>query len=324
VAVEKDNYNFKIPEEVNEEKKMKKKLWIIILLVLMIAGCSTSDQPKDKGIGHVDSNWQNETGEYNSDKGEQTKAPIDNDLKLIKNGSATIKTKSVNDSYQNILNLVKEFDGYQTDISRNEGSNYTTIRVEFKIPADNLDAYLEKLDASEDVKYLNVYTKDITNEYFDSDIRLKQLEKDLAKYQEFFDKAANVEEMLKIQYEINRTTTEIEILKGQFKLWDSLISYSTITLDISEYDDVIQTSQEIKFSALSFEDFLYYLKSGIVRSASAVVSVVQYAIILAIAGIPVWLPVGGVVYFVIKKRKNAPKKEKVKKPAEEKNITEEN
>ena len=67
----------------------------------MIAGCSIRPT-KDKGIGHVDSNWQNETGEYNSDKGEQTKAPIDNDLKLIKNGSATIKTKSVNDSYQNI------------------------------------------------------------------------------------------------------------------------------------------------------------------------------------------------------------------------------
>ena len=125
--------------------------------------------------------------------------------------------------------------------------------------------------------------------------------------------------MLKIQYEINRTTTEIEILKGQFKLWDSLISYSTITVDISEYDDVIQTSQEIKFSALSFEDFLYYLKSGIVRSASAVVSVVQYAIILAIAGIPVWLPVGGVVYFVIKRERMLQKK-KSKKPAEEKTL----
>lgn len=42
-----------------------------------------------------------------------------------------------------------------------------------------------KLNKGEDVKYLNVFTQDITKEYFDSDIRLRQLEKELAKYQEF-------------------------------------------------------------------------------------------------------------------------------------------
>lgn len=298
-------------EEVNEVREMEKKFWIILLLVLMIAGCSKADSSRE--IESIDSGWKNNVGEYIEPNEETTKTPINNDLKLIKNGSATIKTKNVNESYQNILDLVKEFDGYQTDISRNEGNYYTTIRVQFKIPADNLDAFLDKLNEGEDVKYLNVSTQDITKEYFDSDIRLKQLEKELAKYQEFFDKASNVEEMLKIQNEINRTTTEIEILKGQFKFWDSLIAYSTINLDISEYDDVIQTSQEIKFTALSFEDFLYYLKSGIVRSASALVSIIQYAIILIIAGVPIWLPVGGVVYYIVKKRKNAPKKEKNEK-----------
>jgi hypothetical protein len=305
------NYKAKNLEEVNEEKKMKRKFWIMVLLVLMLVGCSKSEPSKD--TGYIDSEWQNQADGYNKNSEQTTKTPINNNLKLIKNGAATIKTKNVNESYQNILDLVKEFDGYQTDISRNEGDYYTTIRVEFKIPADNLDAFLDKLNKGEDVKYLNVFTQDITKEYFDSDIRLRQLEKELAKYQEFFDKANTVEEMLQIQYEINRTTTEIEILKGQLNFWDSLIAYSTINLDISEYDDVIQTSQEIKFTALSFEDFLYYLKSGIVRSTSALVSIIQYALILVIAGIPIWLPVGGAVYYIIKKRKNAPKKEKVEK-----------
>ncbi|MGI6607461.1 MAG: DUF4349 domain-containing protein [Erysipelotrichaceae bacterium] len=292
---------------------MKKKLWIImILLMLLIAGCS-KESPSD-GRDFVNPDWNYETDNSNTQKGDNTtKTPINNDLKLIKNGSATVKTKNVDDSYQNILNLANEFGGYQTNISRNEGSNYTTIRVEFKIPAENLNAYLDKLNESEDVKYLNIYTQDITKEYYDSDIRLQQLEKELLKYQEFFDKATNVDDMLRIQYEINRTTTEIEILKGQFKLWDSLIDYSTISLDISEYDDVIQTSQKIEFTALSFEDFLYYMKSGIVRSASMLVSVIQYLIIFAVAGIPIWLPVGGIVYFIIKKRKNRPEKEKVEK-----------
>ncbi|HQB32383.1 MAG TPA: DUF4349 domain-containing protein [Erysipelotrichaceae bacterium] len=293
---------------------MNKKLWIIILLVLMITGCGRNSPAKD--LDYVSPDWQYEEGGYNSNVSDKTtKPPVNNDLKLIKNGTATIKTKNVDNSYQNILNLVKEFDGYQTDISRNEGSNYTTIRVEFKIPAENLDAYLDKLDKSEDVKYLNITTKDITSEYYDSDIRLKQLEKELAKYQEFFDKAANVEEMLRIQYEINRTTTDIEILKGQFKLWDSLIAYSTVTLEISEYDDVIQTSEEIKFTALSFEDFLYYMKSGIVRSFSGLVYVIQYAIIIAVASLPVLLPVGGIAYFIYKKVKKTPKK--IKEPKNE-------
>ncbi len=290
---------------------MKKKIWIVILLVLMLVGCSKAPA---NDAENIDSGWKNETGSF--DNGINTpseKTPIDNELKLIKNGSATIKTKNVNDSYQNILDLVKEFEGYQTNISRNVGTNYTTITVEFKIPASNLDAYLEKLNSIEDVKYLNVYTQDITSAYYDSDIRLKQLEKDLAKYQEFFDKASSVEEMLKIQAEINRTTTEIEILKGQFKLWDALIEYSTMRLDISEYEDVISTNQKIEFTALSLEDFLYYIKSGIVRSASGLVSIIQYAIILVVAGVPIWLPIAGVVYFVVKRRKNFPKKQKISK-----------
>ncbi len=273
-----------------------KKLFAIIL-VLFLVGCSNKYVAEPNSV--VDSyEKQYQTGEVNTTQ----KEPVLENLKLIKNGSATVKTKDVEKSYNNILALVKEFNGYQTNISKDEGKDYLYIRVEFKIPAESLDAYIEKLNELEDVKYLTIKTKDITNEYYDSEIRLAQLEKELSKYQEFFNNAKSVEEMLQIQYEINRVTSEIESIKGQFKLWDSLIDYSTISLDISEYDDVVH-EQEIEFKALSFKDFFYFIKSGFVRTMSGLVSVVQYAIIFVISGIPVWLPVGGIVYYVVKRRK---------------------
>jgi hypothetical protein len=273
-----------------------KKLFAIIL-VLFLVGCSSKYVAEPNSV--VDSyEKQYETGEVNTTQ----KEPVLENLKLIKNGWATVKTKDVEKSYNNILALVKEFNGYQTNISKDEGKDYLYIRVEFKIPAESLDAYIEKLNELEDVKYLTIKTKDITTQYYDSEIRLAQLEKELSKYQEFFNNAKSVEEMLQIQYEINRVTSEIESIKGQFKLWDSLIDYSTVSLDISEYDDVVH-EQEIEFKALSFKDFFYFIKSGFVRTMSGLVSVVQYAIIFVISGIPVWLPVGGIVYYVVKRRK---------------------
>jgi hypothetical protein len=270
---------------------------LAIILVLFLVGCGSKYVTEPNSM--VDSyEKQYQTGEVNNAQ----KEPVLENLKLIKNGSATVKTKDVEKSYNNILALVKEFNGYQTNISKDEGKDYLYIRVEFKIPAESLDAYIEKLNELEDVKYLTIKTKDITNEYYDSEIRLAQLEKELSKYQEFFNNAKSVEEMLQIQYEINRVTSEIESIKGQFKLWDSLIDYSTVSLDISEYDDVVH-EEEIEFKALSFKDFLYFIKSGFVRTMSGLVSVVQYAIIFVISGIPVWLPVGGIVYYVVKRRK---------------------
>lgn len=270
---------------------------LAIILVLFLVGCGSKYVAEPNSM--VDSyEKQYQTGEVNNVQ----KEPVLENLKLIKNGSATVKTKDVEKSYNNILALVKEFNGYQTNISKDEGKDHLYIRVEFKIPAESLDAYIEKLNELEDVKYLTIKTKDITNEYYDSEIRLAQLEKELSKYQEFFNNAKSVEEMLQIQYEINRVTSEIESIKGQFKLWDSLIDYSTVNLDISEYDDVVH-EEEIEFKALSFKDFLYFIKSGFVRTMSGLVSVVQYAIIFVISGIPVWLPVGGIVYYVVKRRK---------------------
>ena len=77
-----------------------------------------------------------------------------------------------------------------------------------------MDEYLQAINESQDIKYININAEDITDSYFDTETRLENLEKSLEKYYQFLDEAKTVEDMLAIQTRIDEITTDIELLKG--------------------------------------------------------------------------------------------------------------
>lgn len=318
-----------------------KKYFVIFLLIfsfVALTACSSNqalEYTKDQEAGYPEDGLPNQDSKSESadESGSYVLEPAteraDQDVsigskenpaanrKLIKRGNADIKSNDVKASYQNIGVLVNKYEGFETNIIQNESDSYIFITVEYNIPAAKLDDFVAELSEAEDVKYLDIEAEDITNSYYDSEIRLDNLERSLEQYNKLLADATDMEDIIALQNEIDNITLNIESLKGQLKLWDSQIDYSTINIEISEYKDVVHINKDVKFSALDWETFKYYIGTGLIRVLSGIASVFQYLVIGLVISLPVLLPLALIIFLIVRlvRKKNKKYKQALEKQA---------
>lgn len=245
------------------------------------------------------------------------------DRKIIRDASLSLQADSVEETYNKILVLMSDLGGYESSRDMSGEGKSTYIRATIKIPAGNLDLFLN--DAKGTGKLISSYisSSDITDEYFDSQTRLTTLEKTLEKYYEFLDNATKISDQLEISNQISDITYQIESLKGRLRKWDSLVEYSTVSIYVSATPEIIVETREIKWNSLSFDDVKYLAASGLVRFAGAIVSMLQWVLIIAVTLSPVAVPMAVVIVILVmrsRKKKRQMQLLKDKEKEKEKNI----
>lgn len=228
--------------------------------------------------------------------------------KLIKNAYLEIRTDDVDISYENVASFVNKYEGFETNLNRSASDSHVSLHVEFGIPTSKLDDFLDEISANEDLDYLDVTAEDITNSYYDSTIRLESKEKALEKYYSFLEDAEDIEDLINVQNEIDRLTTDIEALKGQLKLWDSQVDYSYVNISFFEYQDKVPTDREVTFKSMSWDDVKYLINSGWVRALSGLVSGLQWLLIVILISLPIIIPLLIILFLIIylvKRKKKA-------------------
>jgi hypothetical protein len=164
------------------------------------------------------------------------------DRKMIYNASISLTVKKPDTTNIYIVAIAKKYKGYVLSTS----SNATTIRVK----SDSLQLAMKEIATLGKVRYKNIYAEDVKEEYADLAIRLENAQKARARYLELLAKAATVEETLKVEKELERLNTEIDLLEGKMNRMDHLVEYSTI---------VVTLQQKVKLGPLGFA-FKYLFK----------------------------------------------------------------
>lgn len=119
--------------------------------------------------------------------------------------------------------LAKENGGYL--VSRED------TRITVRVPSGKFDGALDDIAKMGDLLHRNVNVQDVTAEYTDLAIRLRNLEVMRERLEELLKKAAKVEEALAVEREMERVAGEIERIKGRLKLLRELVTFSTITVE---------------------------------------------------------------------------------------------
>jgi hypothetical protein len=122
--------------------------------------------------------------------------------------------------------IALKYEGYAQTIS--------TSRAVIRVKSERLNEALTELAALGEVNYKNVYADDVTEQYYDWKIRLENMEKARKRYLELLDKAANVQETLLVEKELERLNGEIDAMKGKISRMQHLVAYSTITVNVHE------------------------------------------------------------------------------------------
>lgn len=289
---------------------MLKKIMLIgtaITLMLSFTACSTSKSSTATNRGtpsqYTDSYatdqiaLSEEGGEFKNDAMASPEAPpaaspdasptsVDQiSRKVIFNSSFELQTKEYDKTIEALnLQIEKtksyiEYSSTSGDKEKGNASANFTVRVPsaeyeaFKLAVHDLGNVISSYEGGEDV----------TGDYFDKDARLSVLTAQEKRVLELLDKATVIEDILKIEAELTRIRGEIEQLTTVIKRYDDLISYSTVTVNIYQTSDYVNTDDG--FFAQIINTIKNSLQSGLNLLQNIVYGIVwilPYAIILAI------------------------------------------
>jgi hypothetical protein len=152
--------------------------------------------------------------------------------KIIKNGNIKFETNDLGETYNQMITAVKKHNAIiQNDT---EGKEYGSIfrRITVRVPSKNFDLFLS--DISKGVSYFDnkeISSQDVTEEYIDTDARLKAKKILETRYLELLKKANKVSEMLEIEAQLSSIREEIEAKEGQLRYMQNRVSMSTINIE---------------------------------------------------------------------------------------------
>lgn len=141
--------------------------------------------------------------------------------------------------------------------------------------------------------------EDVTDQYFDTEARLKSLKIQQERLQALLQKADKMEDILKIEKELQTTLYEIENYTGTIKKWDSLVEYSTLTVNINEVQQIKPVTPKDK------DGFFSRIAFGFKNSVIGVGEFLQNFVIFIAAALPIILPlglIGFIIYRVVRKK----------------------
>lgn len=162
----------------------------------------------------------------------QSSAPPPN-TKMIYTADMELETQDFDAANQAISQITEElggwFEGRQLTQS---GSRYLFCTI--RVPAENFNAFLERAGAAAHLVSRNEDKTDVSEAYYDSEARLATQRTKLERLQTLLAQAATMEDIIDLETAISNTELEIEYLTGTLRRYDSLVSYSTVTLRLQE------------------------------------------------------------------------------------------
>jgi hypothetical protein len=101
--------------------------------------------------------------------------------------------------------------------------------ITIRVPVARFDEAIKRISTAGDVIHRDVRAEDVTEEFHDLEIRLKNLRAVRDRLEQLLARAAKVEESLLIERELDRVAAEIDRIEGRMKFLRDRASFSTIT-----------------------------------------------------------------------------------------------
>ncbi len=151
------------------------------------------------------------------------------DRKIIRSANVRLDVDDADDVGREIVRIANESGGFVLSSSR--------LRYEIKVPASGLDPALAAVEGLGEVTHRGLSGQDVTAEYVDLEVRLKNAHAARDAYEALLRKATTVEEMLKVEAALHEVQERIELLVGRRKYLDEHLALSDIDISLREVEN---------------------------------------------------------------------------------------
>jgi hypothetical protein len=150
----------------------------------------------------------------------------EDDRKILYDADLTLTVETPDSTSSYIQAIAKRYGGYVNET----GTYRSIIRVESQL----LDAAIDDISQLGRLDRKSIRGQDVTETYLDYQIRLDNAQQARGRYLDLLDQAATVDEILKVEKELERLNETIDLLKGKMNRIDHLDTYATITINLKE------------------------------------------------------------------------------------------
>lgn len=178
-----------------------------------------------------------------TEAGGSTEAPAMDPEKIIYSASVNVETTTFDESVAKLEALVSRCGGFVESSSLN-GSNYYSTSHGYvsnrsadyvlRIPSARFNELMGSLSELGNIPYSHTYTENITAQYYDVNARLTACRTQEARLLEMMEVAETVEDLIRIEDRLADLRYQIESLQSTLRNWDRQVSYSSVTLTLTE------------------------------------------------------------------------------------------
>ena len=221
-------------------KKQFAVLLSILLVAAMLFGCGSASKENamDAGYGNM-GGTKGEISESLTDTAGTTSLPQQSGQKLVRKMRLEAETEDMDPLLKTIDEKIAELSGYVENREVYNGSQYDSYRyrhaeMTVRIPVEQLDSFVALVTEKANITARNETVDNITLSYVATQSRITALETEQTRLLELLAKAENMSDLLEIEKRLTDVRTELEEVTSQLRVYDNLVDYGTVYLNITE------------------------------------------------------------------------------------------
>ncbi|MFP3152895.1 DUF4349 domain-containing protein [Lachnospiraceae bacterium ZAX-1] len=236
---------------------------------------------------------------------------VETGRKLIKNADLRVETESMDVLMPAIKEKVDSLGGYIEYLDEGNGGYYGGYKedryasITVRIPADQLDGFLNLVGEISNVTSRNENVQDVTLVYVDLESHKKMLLAEQESLLSLLETAKKIEDIITIESRLSEVRYQIESMESQLRTYDNQISYSTVTITINEVGHFTPVEKKSAYEriATGFSENVYRLGQGALNLLIWFIIHIPYLIIWAIIILAVIFIIKGARKSIQKKKR---------------------
>lgn len=225
--------------------------------------------------------------------------PADEGLsrKITYNVNLSLQVEDVNQTMTRLTQTIKTMGGYVAESHQDGTSHNASAHLTLKVPAGQLDELRALLPELGKILSQQTTANDITNQYYDAETRLRSWEAQEQRYLEILKEAKNVDDILKVENALANIRLQLEQLKGQLKLWDHEVDYSTVQFNLQTTPSPVNIDDP--WHPIAWEKTWQSIKDAVLKTISSSWNALSYLIVGIAYALP-YLGLGFLFYLVFR------------------------
>lgn len=229
----------------------------LAMTVCLLCGCGSTSTEANKMTGAV-ADGMAEIGTTEvvmedaesmlSGSGTTTEAVIPESTKLVRKAWIDAETEDLDPLLNTINQRISQLNGYIENRevyngTKRGGYAYRYANLTVRIPVDGMNDFVSQINENANVTSTNETTENITLTYVATESRMKALETEQARLLELLAQAESMDDLLQIEKRLTTVRTELETVTSQLRVYDNMVDYATIYLNLTEVKEYTVTQE---------------------------------------------------------------------------------